>query len=359
MNSIYIQKPQIKQSLFNKLFGILPKENATIEINNILASINIIDVKAEQINDVFTKYKVGNNSKFKNSLYDIYKAFLKHCLNDKVLTEQESFELKHLKSILGLTDYDANRMFNELAEEIYKKSFNEVISDGIVDNSEKELLEKMKSNLCLSDEIAAKIEKESKQKFISTFLDTAVSDRRLSPDEINEYEALCKNLDIQVNMDNQTMAIWDKYKLYWIVENGDIPEIEVSIALQKAEKCYFKTHTDLLEFRTVTQRINYSGVTYRVKIAKGLYYRVGSIKPQRITSEHLVNIDSGTLYLTNKRLIFVGLRKNSTIKIDKILSVTPYSDGVEIIKDSGKNPVYKFNADSELFTMILTRLINE
>ena len=33
--------------------------------------------------------------------------------------------------------------------------------------------------------------------------------------------------------------------------------------------------------RAVTKRINYSGPTARLKIVKGVYYRVGSISPQK------------------------------------------------------------------------------
>jgi len=55
----------------------------------------------------------------------------------------------------------------------------------------------------------------------------------------------------------------------------------------------------------------------------------------------------------------MGEKGNKTIPIHKILSFTPYSDGVYIQKDSGKSPFLKFSDDTELFAMILSRLMNE
>jgi len=91
---------------------------------------------------------------------------------------------------------------------------------------------------------------------------------------------------------------------------------------------------------------------------KGVRYRVGSIKPQRVTSEEWKHIDSGTLYLTNKRLIFTGRLRNSTINLTKILSFTPYSDAIEISKETGRPPFLKFSNNTDMFALILSRLLN-
>ena len=131
------------------------------------------------------------------------------------------------------------------------------------------------------------------------------------------------------------------------------------MSLEKNEKCYFQTSCEWFEKRTVTQRINYSGPTASIKIMKGVRYRVGSIKPQRVTSEEWKKIDSGTMYLTSKRVIFLGQSKSLNIKLAKILSFTPYSDGVELTKDAGRNPLIMFPTNSDIFSVILSRLLNE
>lgn len=70
-------------------------------------------------------------------------------------------------------------------------------------------------------------------------------------------------------------------------------------------------------------------------------------------------LDSGTLYLTNKRIIFLGHKKNSNIKLDKILSVTPYSNGIEVVKDAGRNPIFLVPSNADILSLTLSRMINE
>lgn len=89
---------------------------------------------------------------------------------------------------------------------------------------------------------------------------------------------------------------------------------------------------------------------------KGVYYRVGSTRTARVTREVLRHIDTGTLYVTNKRLIFDGTRKNSVIRLPNILSVIPYSDGVEVEKTSGRNPIFTMNDAEWLAVLLSSRL---
>lgn len=204
-----------------------------------------------------------------------------------------------------------------------------------------------------------KISNESRQQFMQMQFDKIVADGKISPDEWEELTAIAKNLDDNMKFDEKTKAKVEKLKFYWLIENGELPVKEVSINLQKNEHCYFTSNADWLENRTVTNRINYGGPTARIKIIKGVYYRAGSIGVQRITSEQLQLIDSGKLYITNKRIIFVGNKKNSNIQLSKILSINPFSDGVSIEKDSGKSPIFRLSANADILAMILGRVIND
>jgi hypothetical protein len=70
-------------------------------------------------------------------------------------------------------------------------------------------------------------------------------------------------------------------------------------------------------------------------------------------------LDNGYLYLTNKRLLFIGNKKNSTIRLNRILSFTPYTNGLEIVKESGRNPFFLIDGDIDLFAMILSRVLKD
>src|SRR5690606_2881585 len=127
-----------------------------------------------------------------------------------------------------------------------------------------------------------------------------------------------KSLGIDFNLDYNTKEMLDRYKLYWQIENGELPTIIPDINIQKSESLYFKTSVKWLEQRRVTKRINYGGPTARIKIAKGVYYRMGSIGVQKVSEDVWQTIDSGQLYLTNKRLIFMGEKGNKIIQLNKI-----------------------------------------
>ena len=188
---------------------------------------------------------------------------------------------------------------------------------------------------------------------------SAGKDDKISPNDWNEFIEISKNLNITLESDQASDDRIERMKLNWIIEHGKLPVKQVSINLPATEQCYYYANIEWLETRRVTKRVNYSGPTYRMKIAKGLYYRVGSISPQRITSDELQVIDRGTVYVTNKRIIFTGAMKNTNILLGKILSIIPYSDGVGIEKDSGKSPILRVSNNADILAMIIARVIKD
>ena len=76
----------------------------------------------------------------------------------------------------------------------------------------------------------------------------------------------------------------------------------------------------------------YSGVS--VRVAKGLYYRTGGFRGQPVETTERILADIGTVAVTTKHLYFAGTIKSFRIRHDKIVSFTPYSDGVLLQRDA-------------------------
>ena len=74
--------------------------------------------------------------------------------------------------------------------------------------------------------------------------------------------------------------------------------------------------------------------------------------------EHYKLIDSGEVFFTNKRIIFMGSHGNKNIPLTKILDITPFSNGIEIGKDTGKKPFFECS-DSEEMGIMLARLLKD
>ncbi|MGD0551528.1 MAG: hypothetical protein ABSB25_02630 [Sedimentisphaerales bacterium] len=358
--SFFIEKPLKRPNLLQRIFRLQPKENALIEMNNLFAKADKIeDVSLEDVFEIATSYGVDLHKKFNKELRQIVTGYLSSCLKDLKIDDREFKNIKHLVRVFGINAYEFSKIRNEVCESIYADKVQEVISDGKVTDEEKNVLMRLQKYFNLSEESAQKIYTEKAQSFLQNRLDTAIADKKLSPEEDHEFQEMAKCLGVTVHQDEATRNLLDKYRLYWLIDSGDIPEISVDITLTKNEKCHFVCRANWYEQRKITKRIRYSGPTLRLKMAKGLYWRMGDLGVQRVSEDIMAHIDSGNLFLTNKRIIFLGDNKSTNIKLNKIVDFTPYSNGVTIVKDAGRSPFLEFSKDVDLFAMILKRVIRD
>lgn len=348
------------QTFFQKILKVPPKENFSIEMNNLLANLHEpTELDSEKLEELLKKYKLKRGKKVLEQFTKIYHSYLKHLLVNDLFDDQLP-NLKHLKKVFDLNDNSVNDIFSEVVLEVYSLKVKEVMSDGRIEEKEKEYIEKLKSKLMLSDEIANRIFNDQASNFIDNYKNRILEDRRLSPDEEKELYAIAKSFAVELDIDEATKATLEKFRLLWCIDNGELNEITPDINLKKTEKCYFKKDTaNLHEYRRIPNKALYHGPMVRIKIMKGVYYRAGAMNFNIGGKNQLVKIDSGSLYLTNQRIIFKGTHKNQSIPLSKILDFNTYSNGIEIIKDAGKNPFFEFSADADVMGALIYRLVRE
>ncbi len=348
------------RSFLQKLFGQHPEENAVIELNNLFASKPIRQVLQCDVSEIESRYGLRLNQEFKLNLEEFYATYLNYCLEDKSLSEEELENLKHLKLIFSFDDVTISDLHNRIGQLIFKKSLEEAVADGRLTEVELEFINKLESDLKLPKELVNRISKETKSAFLQNYVSTLIADERLSPDEEKEMLAISNSLNVELEFNEWTTQQLQKLKLYWALENIELPKITVDIALQKAESCYIQIeNVNWYELRSTRQRVSYSGYSTSFRVAKGFYLRSGSYKPKNYNVDQMTHTDTGTVYLTNKRIIFTGNKKNSIILLSKVLNITPYSDGVEIDKETGKSPTLQLPDRADIFCMILERIIRE
>lgn len=71
-----------------------------------------------------------------------------------------------------------------------------------------------------------------------------------------------------------------------------------------------------------------------MRIAKGLYYRVGAFKATPVVTSALEAVDQGNLLITDKALYFQGPKKSFRIPFAKMVSFLPYSNGMGFFKNT-------------------------
>jgi len=358
--NLYKSQELSKPSFFQRLLNKKPKENAIIEVHNLFSKSKYIkDITIDNIQEISESYKINLVEEFHTEMETFYTVYLKHCLSDDKLSDEEMSDLLYLKKLLNLNDKAIEKIHKEVAGLIYRENIEKVIADGRINSKEREFLEKLQCDLKLKTNIAKKIYNVTASKHLENYMHLAISDERLSPEEDEEINEISKNLGIETKRDAYTKSLLEKYRLFWLIENGNIPEINANIKIQKNEKCYFTCEVNWYELRRVTKRIRYAGPTMRIKIVKGVYWRMGDLAIQPVSEDILTPIDTGTIYLTNKRLIFMGSRKNSTIRLNKIIDFTAYKNGVEIQKETGKSPFLQMDESVDIFAMILGKAIEE
>jgi hypothetical protein len=231
-------------------------------------------------------------------------------------------------------------------------------NDWELSETETNQLNHLQKLLRISNEDATAIQDETRKMIVFDELNKIKEDKRITEEEWNNFSEILKKMKVSLDYDDQTKSIIAKYKLYHKLETEELKPVPVYINLQKNEQCYCTSdNVNWYETRKTRIRVNYAGPTYRIKLAKGLYYRVGSLNVAPNYKEEYVLIDTGALYITNKRIIFTGSRNNKTISLSSVLSLTPYTDGVEIEK-SGKSPILTGMEDVEMVMIILSKLLS-
>lgn len=358
-NEVFFVKELKKPNLFQRLLKKLPKENALTEVNNLLASKNIRDITETDMSDISERYKINLHQMFLADFLEMYEAQLKHALIDKKLTEAELDELRALRDLFGLSQKQVSSIHEQLTGEIYKQQVVSAVADGVITSKEQEDLQKLQSELCIPNELAEQISSQIKDRRIHQFVDGVISRGSVSPKEEEEIKLLAKNLNCPIQLDYTQQNALNRLKMIWTIQNAELPTVSADINLTAKEHCYFNRPAQWFQYKTVTKRVNYAGPTARIRICKGVSYRIGSARVQRITSEVLAPVDSGRLYVTDKRIVLFGERKTSTIRLNKVVSFTPYSDGIELFKETGKSIIVKIDTDMELFNLLLSRLLRD
>ena len=354
--SVYEKKELVAQSFFQKLFKKQPKQNYMIELENKLFENenNLFAIQLSDISPLKEKYKISSKD-FQYEREFLLNSYITHCLWDEHLSDDEKSQLQYLAKILDLSEDFLNKRITEEGKIIYKKKVQLVIADNKIEDSEKAELDALEKEFNISDSDSTEILGNEVSSKIQFYVDSLLAKRRISPDEEKKLNDMLSDMHVNASFSGDGIT---RFRKYWDIENAELVPMQSPINIQKSENMYFSATIDWYEERTRTTTISYGGIGAKFKICKGVYLRAGSIAPIRNTEEYLKFIDSGTIYFTNKRIIFMGEHGNKIIPFSKILSFTPYADGIEIDKETGKKPFFKYE-DCELMGIYLARLLKD
>ena len=93
---------------------------------------------------------------------------------------------------------------------------------------------------------------------------------------------------------------------------------------------------------------------FSFKVMKGVYYHTGRSKGHPVEHKYMEKVAVGDLYVTNQNLIFYSTEKGLKIPYKKLVGITPYSDGIEILKDGNSKRMVFQGFDSWFVVNLLS-----
>jgi hypothetical protein len=257
---------------------------------------------------------------------------------DAHITNEERHYLAALKQALSVSDTESHALFEAAAQPTMARAIQSALSDHLLTEEEKTELRALAANLHVSTATLTRLTQEPAQRILQQRADELLADKRLSPTEERELQELARSVGGALTIDAGTQRLLNRYRLLWQLDNGILPTIAAPIALQRGEVCHHELEVQWYEPRRVTTSVSYAGLDTSIRIARGVRFRIGNVTPVRHTTDRLTLLDTGTLYLTNKRLILRGASRNITVRLSSVLSFDAYGNGIEVQKASGRPP---------------------
>lgn len=285
----------------------------------------------------------------KNKKIKEFQALLEKVVEDFVITNKETEELKGLKEKLKLS----NRATTKIAEEIYSKSLILCLQDDNLSEKEKEFLSKLEKIFDIPSRFIAT---EAIKSYDRVFK-KQIEDRKLTDDEEKLLDKLKEDLKLSDKMIVKNLKELERLKLLTKIQEGKLPVVATNMILQKGETCHWTVPAKLCEERVISRRYEggYSGVSFR--IARGVSFRTGGFRGHPVVQRGVVEVDSGNLTITNKRTVFRGIKKTAVFPYKKVVDIQLFKDAFQITKEGRSKAQFLKVDDMEVATAIISEAV--
>lgn len=146
------------------------------------------------------------------------------------------------------------------------------------------------------------------------------------------------------------------------LQNCDLTELAHATdkaVLRKNEYVFYEVNGGVQWYEDRVHRTgsHYSGMGMSFKVAKGVYIHSGRGHSSGRSYTEKEVVHEGDIILTNKRILLVSPNDSAQITLSSIVNVQPYSDGIVIQKNRGKDVTLK-EFDGTKIAIVITRLIS-
>tara|TARA_B100000508_G_scaffold136647_1_gene129941 strand:- start:1819 stop:2781 length:963 start_codon:yes stop_codon:yes gene_type:complete len=237
-----------------------------------------------------------------------------------------------------------------------KKDIADALADGVLTDDEFEQLKAKASELNLSEDVIYQARYQDFEQRSRPIIDEIEQTRRYSPAQ----EQNLRDTADKLRVIPQFESAFDVYRALWSYENDGVLDIQplenVPIILKSGEECYFSTDATWLQVKKVTEHKGYVGAGLGFRVAKGVRFSVGRGIPVKNTYEEMQPISDGEIYITNKRIIFNGVKKSTNVTYGRLIQLELYQNGIEVRKTTGKPDFFEI---PEVYAEYISAIVHD
>ena len=263
---------------------------------------------------------------------------------------------------MGIFKTIVDRYKTAKQKSLNKKEFRQIllqaVNDGKLTKEEIDNLDKKKTEFGLTNEDIKGVRAEI---FAAAF-SVAKEDKQITEEEEKELKEIQKHLGLADDEIQTSKKELTRLRLLNEIQKGNLPIVPVTnLVTQKSEKVYWAEPAILAEEKVIRRRYEggSQGVSFRVM--KGVSYRVGGHRGHIVSETGLVSVSDGELIITSKRVIFRGDGKAFAIKLDKILDIQIFINGLRFTENNKSKPrmvKFKQEGNHDIVGAVLSYTIN-
>jgi len=356
-SSTFKSRPKHPRTWWQLWFRRPSRAAAEVDIENLFAAKAPGDISPSHISAIVAEHRLKPKDLGEIRTV-LWRKAITSVVKDNEITENEAAWLASIRRALQVSDREARAVEETVVHPRYKAKVSEVLADGFLSATERDDLDKLMDGLRISKEDYATLYAPVAKEVLTTQMNQMLEDHRVTPEELADLASAAKSMRIDPTLGDETEALVRRFGEYWKIENGELPvETGTSISLQRGETChYVSANVTWSEPRTKTITTDLGSIGYSFRIARGVYYRSPRIRATRVRQDVLTALADGEVYFTSKRVIFDGDSRNFSVKLNGLIGIEVYSDGIKLEKATGRSPVLLMT-DVERAAVILSALL--
>jgi hypothetical protein len=309
-----------------------------------------------------TNTKKADPVKLKSLGLEIYESNLKEIIQDYSITDAEKEVLTEIKDFFQLSDTAINSIKSKYAKSALTNLSKQKLADNQLTEEEIAEIGLFAKELNISEEEVIRINQKNAAELYENAVKQIVSDKIVTVEEQQELKKLAQQLGINMREATIDKRLREEYYFLTLLNalnHGYLPEVKPpSIVTESNEVACWEISSNLVTARTIMPGYNNEDSRIRIKVAKGVSYRLGSSRNTPIREQINTN-HQGVFVVTNKRVVFAASQQSFSIPFTQLNSFDTYSDGIGLQKNNTELLLQFYDKQmSDVVFKVLTNAIN-